>query len=364
MNEGFATALLAWFDDHGRHDLPWQRDATPYHVWLSEIMLQQTQVATVIPYYERFTESFPSVDALANADIDEVLHLWSGLGYYARARNLHRAAVMVRDEYGGVFPPDLESLEALPGIGRSTAGAILSSALGGRAPILDGNVKRVLTRYRAVEGWPGKTTVNRRLWDLAEAFTPHERVADYTQAIMDLGATLCTRRKPACERCPVNPGCLARREGREEEFPQRREKREKPTRETVFAIVCTPGAELFLERRPPSGIWGGLWCFPEVRDAQEALSLCEQRLGRTPYSQQALPGLRHSFSHYHLEIQPLLLSLDSQPTAVAEGDSLQSWPAASFPPVGLAAPVAKIWRQVAAQLGEAAEEPTQGEIAL
>jgi A/G-specific adenine glycosylase len=360
----FADQLLAWFDEHGRHDLPWQRDATPYHVWLSEIMLQQTQVATVIPYYKRFTQRFPRVEDLAAAQPDEVLHLWSGLGYYARARNLHRAAQQVVDAHGGVFPADLEALQALPGVGRSTAGAILSSALGGRAPILDGNVKRVLARYHTVDGWPGTSAVLGRLWALAEAHTPQRRVADYTQAIMDLGATLCTRRRPACERCPVADGCLARREGQPEAYPGRRPARDKPTRETVFAIVCSPGGGVFLERRPPTGIWGGLWCFPEADTTEQAVALCHARLGAGPVRRQELPRLRHSFSHYHLDILPLLLCLDAHPAAVCEDGALCSWPAGELPPVGLAAPVARLWRRTAAELGLVADEPTQGDLTL
>ncbi len=361
----FAQRLLDWYAHHGRHDLPWQRDGTPYHVWLSEIMLQQTQVATVIPYYERFVKRFPTVAELAEGDADTVLHHWSGLGYYARARNLHRAAKIVVDTHGGQFPADLELLEALPGVGRSTAGAILSSALGGRAPILDGNVKRVLARYHAVEGWPGQTAVAQRLWDLAEEYTPQESVAEYTQAIMDLGATLCTRRKPACERCPQREDCAARALGRAEDFPGRKPRREKPTRRTVFVIACTPGGGLFLERRPDSGIWGGLWCFPEVENLAQAKALCRDQLVTDVQSERNLTPLRHSFSHYHLEISPVLLTLAREPVAIRESDTLRSWSATQLPPVGLAAPVKKIWQQVAMELGNSTPgEPQQGEIPL
>ena len=341
--DDFAQRLLAWFDDHGRHDLPWQRDATPYHVWLSEIMLQQTQVATVIPYYQRFIGAFPSVEALAAAQPDDVLHYWSGLGYYARARNLHRAAREVVTLYAGEFPADLELLQTLPGIGRSTAGAILSTALGGRAPILDGNVKRVLARFHAVEGWPGRGAVSARLWELAEQHTPRERVADYTQGIMDLGATLCTRSRPACERCPLVEGCAALAQDRQAEFPGKKPKKTLPTRQTAFAIVHTPENDIFLERRPNSGIWGGLWCFPEVADPAGAERLCADRLATEVTDHRLLPVLRHSFSHYHLEIQPVLLTLARTPTAVAEREDLRCWPAGALPPVGLAAPVTRLW---------------------
>lgn len=361
----FAQRLLAWYDEHGRHDLPWQRDATPYHVWLSEIMLQQTQVATVIPYYERFIDAFPDVGSLAAAPIDDVLHLWSGLGYYARARNLHKAAQAVVGEHRGMFPANVEALEALPGVGRSTAGAILSSALGGRAPILDGNVKRVLARYHAVDGWPGKTSVAARLWELAEQHTPHERVAPYTQAIMDLGATVCSRSKPDCERCPQADDCVARTKGTQSNYPGRKPKKQLPVRETIFLIAATPAGDVFLERRPESGIWGGLWCFPELESEADAERFCIERLATAALDTRALPGLRHTFSHYHLEIRPLLLTLSTEPGAVAEADTLSAWPAQSDPQVGLAAPVKKLWRQAGALIcGSAPDSPLQNEMPL
>jgi len=362
--DDFAQRLLTWFDEYGRHDLPWQRDATAYHVWLSEIMLQQTQVATVIPYYERFTAAFPDVARLAAADADEVLHLWSGLGYYARARNLHATAQRIVADFGGEFPPSLDELESLPGIGRSTAGAILSTALGGRAPILDGNVKRVLARYHGVGGWPGRSAVARELWQLAERHTPEQHVAAYTQAIMDLGATLCTRSRPACERCPVSAGCVARGQNRTGDYPGRKPRTDKPLRSTVFVVACSPGGRLFLERRPPTGIWGGLWCFPEAASEDEAVAVCERRFFQAPLAQRSLPGLRHSFSHYDLDIAPLLLTLHREPGTIAEGDTLRPWPTTSLPAVGLAAPVQKIWIRAAAAIGGAAANTQQGEIEL
>ncbi|MFK7829701.1 MAG: A/G-specific adenine glycosylase [Congregibacter sp.] len=349
--DAFAHRLLDWFDQHGRHDLPWQRDATPYHVWLSEIMLQQTQVTTVIPYYASFVASFPTIYVLAEAHEDAVLHLWSGLGYYARARNLHKTAKLVVAEHDGLFPANLDALQALPGIGRSTAGAILSSALGGRAPILDGNVKRVLARFHAVEGWPGKTVIADALWTLAEAHTPRERVADYTQAIMDLGATLCTRSSPDCEHCPVEADCDANSLGRQADFPGRKPKKTIPTHATVFAMALTPSGELFLQRRPARGIWGGLWCFPEAGTTDDAVADCEQRLSVEVSNCQELAMVRHSFSHYHLEIKPVLLTLARTPTMIGETDDLRSWPAQSLPAVGIAAPVKRIWREAAKQIG-------------
>ncbi|MEM1141347.1 MAG: A/G-specific adenine glycosylase [Pseudomonadota bacterium] len=345
--DAFAAQLLDWFDDHGRHNLPWQQDGSAYHTWLSEIMLQQTQVATVIPYYQRFTSAFPDIQSLATADIDDVLHHWSGLGYYARARNLHKAAIQVVEQYNGEFPADVDALQALPGVGRSTAGAILSSALGGRAPILDGNVKRVLARYHAVEGWPGQTRIAAKLWELAESHTPQERVASYTQAIMDLGATLCTRTKPACIVCPQAAGCEARRLGHQDQFPGRKPKKVKPTRHTVFAIACSPEKQLWFERRPNQGIWGGLWCFPEVASKAQAEHYCEEQLGAPVAASLALQPIRHTFSHYHLDIEPLLLNLARAPGAVRERDDLKAWPAHTPPKVGIAAPVKKIWEEAA-----------------
>jgi A/G-specific adenine glycosylase len=276
---------------------------------------------------------------------------------------------MVLEEHDGRFPDTLEALTALPGIGRSTAGAILSTALGGRAPILDGNVKRVLARYHAVEGWPGMSAVAQELWDLAERHTPRKRVADYTQAIMDLGATLCTRSRPDCGRCPVAADCAARALGRQTDFPGRKPRREKPTRRTVFVIACSPELELILERRPPSGIWGGLWCFPEATDEQSAIELCTQRYA-APASVEHLPGLRHSFTHYHLEISPLLCRIERGPAQVAEGDSIGVWPVRELPAVGLAAPVSRLWRELAARLDDATQDSgearltRQGEIPL
>src|SRR5690606_8097985 len=246
----FARRLLAWFDRCGRHDLPWQRDRRPYAVWVSEIMLQQTQVATVIPYFERFVARFPDVEVLAEASLDDVLALWSGLGYYARARNLHRAAQLVVERYGGDLPDSLDELMALPGIGRSTAGAILAQAHGVRAPILDGNVKRVLARHAGIEGWPGEREVEQTLWAIADERTPSERVADYTQAIMDLGAMLCTRRRPACTVCPVVEDCRACRLGIQERLPSPRPKRERPRRRRMMLVVRDSQGRVLLERRP------------------------------------------------------------------------------------------------------------------
>jgi A/G-specific adenine glycosylase len=264
-----APALLRWWRAHGRHDLPWQRRRTPYRVWISEIMLQQTQVTTVIPYYRGFMARFPNLRALADAPLDEVLHLWSGLGYYARARNLHRAAQLIRDEYGGRFPRRFEQIAALPGIGRSTAGAILALARGERHAILDGNVRRVLARYHAIKGWSGEKRTEARLWALTEQHTPRNNVAAYTQAIMDLGATLCTRTRPRCNECPLASGCRAHALGRETAFPARRPKKARPVRRTRMLLVTCVNRVL-LERRPPAGVWGGLWSLPTGADGNLA----------------------------------------------------------------------------------------------
>tara|TARA_R110000772_G_scaffold148001_3_gene258559 strand:- start:86585 stop:87631 length:1047 start_codon:yes stop_codon:yes gene_type:complete len=338
----FAGRVLTWFDQHGRKDLPWQYDTSPYRVWVSEIMLQQTQVRTVIPYFARFMQRFPDVQALAAAPIDEVLHLWTGLGYYARARNLHRAAQQVCSEHAGNFPRDLEGLQSLPGIGRSTAGAILAIAFAQRASILDGNVKRVLARYHAVAGWPGQTAVHRQLWDFAEQHTPQQRVADYTQAMMDLGATLCTRSRPRCAECPLQESCSAHAQGREGEFPGKKPRKVLPVRSTVFLILRDRQGHVLLQQRPASGIWGGLWCFPELDSVEAAAPWCRDRLGREPSATLPGPPFRHTFSHYHLDIQPLHVQLALQPEAVMEASD-RLWYNVQKPlEIGLAAPVARL----------------------
>ena len=337
----FADRMLAWYDACGRKDLPWQRRADPYATWISEIMLQQTRVATVIPYYERFLNRFPDVAALAAAPLDEILHLWSGLGYYARARNLHRAAQLIVDDFGGRFPCDIEHLRALPGIGRSTAGAILSLGVGQRQPILDGNVKRVLARCFGVEGWPGQAAVQRELWALAERLTPGERCADYNQAMMDLGATLCQRAGPECSRCPLYKDCIARRHGRQAELPGRRPRRASPVRATRMLALRDADGRVLLQRRPPSGVWGGLWSLPEWDDDE-----CRNRYPWLDLSAgMALPARRHAFSHFQLEITPWLI------TPVKGGDSVMDapdllWYNGDSETIGLAAPVSRILQEI------------------
>lgn len=338
----FSDKVLHWFDTHGRKDLPWQQEINPYRVWVSEIMLQQTQVKTVIPYFHRFMGAFPTVKALAQADEDEVLHHWTGLGYYARARNLHRAAKNVCDEKNREFPSDIESLCELPGIGRSTAGAIRSIAFGQPAAILDGNVKRVLARYRAIAGWPGQSAVLKQLWEVAEAFTQGERAAEYSQAMMDLGATVCTRTAPKCSQCPLSNDCKAYRSDAQARYPGRKPRKTMPVKNTTFLMIIAKNGDICLERRPNNGIWGGLWCFPELPSTEQAESWCLDRWGYPPQKTQQWQAFRHTFSHYHLDILPLQLTLATTPETVMEAGQ-QLWYNRRQPPkIGLAAPVASL----------------------
>ncbi len=334
--------LLAWFDQHGRKDLPWQRDPSPYRVWISEVMLQQTQVATVIPYFERFMTRFPRLADLAEAEVDEVLRYWSGLGYYARGRNLHGAARLIRDRHGGDFPPTLEEVMALPGIGRSTAGAILSLARGQPHAILDGNVKRVLARHRALAGWPGQGRVLDRFWELAQALMPVERPGDYNQALMDLGSLVCTRVDPCCRSCPLVLDCLAHAKGETLAFPHPKPKRTLPSREAWFLILHNPAGEVLLERRPPTGIWGGLWSLPECQATEDPLDWCREYLGSEAELVEKLPTRRHTFSHFKLEMKPLRLRLVTWPARVADRDDLRWHNPGPALAVGLPAPVSRL----------------------
>ena len=304
----FATRVIAWQHRAGRHDLPWQvRDA--YRIWLSEIMLQQTQVSAVIPFFLRFVERFPGVAALAAAHEDEVLALWSGLGYYARARNLHRAARLILERHAGAFPRTFEEIVALPGIGRSTAGAIAVFAFGARHAILDGNVKRVLARYVGVEGFPGERKVENQLWAQAEFLLPETNVAAYTQGLMDLGATVCTRRRPACGACPLREDCVAALENRTLALPSPRPRKALPERATVM-LILRRGREVLLEKRAASGIWGGLWSFPEISEIDEAGRVSQQRFGAVVSTDGALPDVRHGFTHFALTITPAMFRVE------------------------------------------------------
>ena len=342
----FARRVLAWFDDHGRHRLPWQRDPTPYSVWVSEIMLQQTQVAKVIPYYQAFMARFPTVADLAAAETDEVLALWSGLGYYSRARNLHRAARQIMGAHQGRFPESFDAVVALPGVGRSTAGAILSLALDQPWPILDGNVKRVLARYFAIEGWPGAAPVQRRLWALAGALTPRRRPGAYNQAMMDLGATLCTRHAPDCPRCPVRRSCRARRLGLVESLPTPRPAKARPRRRVQWLILRDARGRVLLEKRPPSGVWGGLWSFPELEPERDGARWLAEALALRCRPQGELPRRHHDFTHFRLELLPRLFLLEEQGCAVAESGNLYWLKPGGPPPGGLAAPVAAMLSEI------------------
>ncbi len=306
----FARNLLAWYEHQGRY-LPWRGLTDPYPIWLSEIMLQQTQVATVQPYYHRFLERFPDLKALAEASQDEVLALWAGLGYYTRARNLHAAARRIQEGHGGVFPRSYEEVVALPGIGPSTAGAILSLAFNQTHPILDGNVKRVLSRLDAIREPPGKAATERRLWQRARELTPQERPRDYNQALMDLGATVCTRANPSCSQCPVQHHCRAYAEGAVRELPIRPNRKSKPVRAAWLALVESRSGFL-LERRPPTGFWGGLWCPPLVErsegDPREVETALSRRLGGHFRARFQEEPFRHTFSHFYLALYPLRLS--------------------------------------------------------
>lgn len=341
----FSARLLSWFDRHGRHDLPWQHPRDAYRVWLSEIMLQQTQVSTVIPFFERFLNRFPDVYSLAKAHTDDVLALWAGLGYYARARNLHKCAQMLVARYRGEFPRDIDALIELPGIGRSTAAAILSQAFGERHAILDGNVRRVLARYAAIEGWPGEPAVQKKLWSLSEKLLPHERLADYTQAIMDLGATVCTSRKPACGICPIYEDCAAKLKGKVHEYPAAKPKRAHPLKRAWLLLIENSAGEIFCERRPPVGIWGGLWCPPMSQEPQDWVALCADRYGFNCAQANPLPVVKHSFTHFDLEILPVRLRMTAHTSKNISEANDSTWvkiTEGEAPTVGLPAPIRKL----------------------
>ncbi|RRZ97009.1 A/G-specific adenine glycosylase [Erwinia sp. 198] len=339
----FSQQVLDWYQRFGRKTLPWQLAKTPYKVWLSEVMLQQTQVATVIPYFERFMARFPTVTDLAAAKLDEVLHLWTGLGYYARARNLHKAAVQVVEKHGGRFPETFAEVADLPGVGRSTAGAILSLSLGQHFPILDGNVKRVLARCYAVQGWPGRKEVEKRLWQISEEVTPAEGVSQFNQAMMDLGAMVCTRSKPKCEICPLKLGCIACAQGDQTAYPGKKPKQVLPER-TGYLLMMQRDDKVWLEQRPPVGLWGGLFCFPQFASEDELRQwLHSRRIDHTALIQTI--AFRHTFSHFHLDIVPMWLKMSAAGAVMDEAAGL--WYNLAQPPsVGLAAPVERLLAQL------------------
>jgi len=345
--KAFARMLLQWFALHGRKTLPWQVDPTPYRVWVSEVMLQQTQVATVIPYYQRFMARFPDVRSLAAAPLDEVLHLWTGLGYYARARNLQTCAQVLVARWDGKFPLQVEAMMELPGIGRSTAGAILALSGGQALPILDGNAKRVLARVFGIAGDPTAKAVLMRLWERAEACTPAEEVAAYTQAIMDLGATVCRRSRPACTLCPMNAICIAALEGRQSELPGKKLERARPSREATLLIAETGslGSEAVLvERRPSAGVWGGLWSPPQFESESHALAWCLQEFGEAAQSR-PLPPIDHAFTHFDLRLNPLRVRCAAR-TGVSETHD-RLWYQLSAPPrIGLPQPIRQLFERL------------------
>jgi len=356
MTINVSKKLLSWYHQHGRKDLPWQQNRNAYRVWISEIMLQQTQVKTVIPYYEKFMQRFVDVQALADAPEDDVLHHWSGLGYYARARNLHKAAQQIRDEHGAEFPLQFEAVLALPGIGRSTAGAILAQSAGQRHAILDGNVKRVLARFHAIHGWTGQPKVQDQLWGFAEQHTPQKQLADYTQAIMDLGATLCKRAKPDCEICPLKSGCAALATEQVTLLPTPKPRKTLPVKAVRMLLLQNEQQQTLLEKRPPTGIWGGLWSLPEMPLAESVSDWCEAHYQLDINVTEELAVVRHTFSHFHLDITPCIAQVNTLMNnhgqsvmeaqrrvwykACQKPNSVQ--PAPEQPVLGLAAPVSQL----------------------
>lgn len=344
----FQQKILDWFRYFGRKHLPWQQTNSPYTIWLSEIMLQQTQVVTVIPYFQRFIENFPTLSSLAKANIDDVIRLWSGLGYYARARNLHRCAQTIEKDYSGKFPKDLLSLENLPGIGRSTAGAILALAFGQPASILDGNVKRVLTRFHAITGWSGLSKVNKQLWTLAEYYTPKNKsIRDYTQAMMDLGALVCTRSQPKCTKCPLQNHCKAYATNSIAHYPSPKPRKPIPCRAIKMVILLNEHQEILLEKRPPMGIWGGLWSLPECSTTENVKNFCKKHYYceiEKPIKK--YPFLKHRFSHFQLEIRPVLIQVKHWYPPLMESDRIVWYNRQQLTSKGFAAPVKKLLSHV------------------
>ncbi len=340
MKSWFSKQVLKWYAIHGRHDLPWKQAINPYRVWVSEIMLQQTQVFTVIPYFEKFMNTFPTVAALAKANIDEVLQHWAGLGYYARGRNLHKTAQQIIKHHQGKFPQTVDELVLMPGIGPSTAGAIIAQAFDKKATICDGNVKRVLSRFHCVEGALGQKEVELTLWELADSYTPDKQVADYTQAIMDIGATICTRSKPNCPHCPLKSRCAAFKHNQQTLYPQRRKTKKIPTRQTFMLYAKNKEQDILLEQRPEKGIWGGLYSLPEF-ESEKSMQAFIRNLGLTKPPLQPLPQIKHTFTHYHLLIDPILLNIEKT-TSKATAPSLRWVKAKDLKKLGLPAPIKKL----------------------
>ncbi|MEI6412701.1 MAG: A/G-specific adenine glycosylase [Pseudomonadota bacterium] len=339
----FAAAVTQWQCHHGRRDLPWQIDPSPYQVWVSEVMLQQTQVMTVIPYFQRFMMAFPDIPSLAETSLEALLGLWAGLGYYARARHLHQTARILVSQRGGQLPANLEQLAALPGIGRSTAGAILSLGMGQSAPILDGNVRRVLCRIFAIDGWPGQGLVQRRLWRLATRLTPALDARGYNQGMMDLGSLVCTRTAPQCSNCPLQTLCRAHARRAQNRYPVARPRAPRPVREAWFLLVRSQG-QVLLRRRPPTGLWGGLWSLPECHAASSLEDLCRQLTGHDPQGLEFLPVRTHDFTHYRLRFTVVLTSVPALLKTPLDSDL--AWHPWASPPAGMPAPLTQLWHDL------------------
>lgn len=345
-----ADRLIAWQKQHGRHDLPWQNTHDPYAIWVSEVMLQQTQVMAVIGYYQKFMQRFPTIASLAAASQDDVMQHWSGLGYYSRARNLHKAAQQVMGMHAGEFPQDFEAIQALPGIGRSTAAAISSFAFGLSQPILDGNVKRVFARYFLIEGWPGLPSVEKKLWQIAETMQPQTEMGAYAQALMDLGATVCVRSRPRCANCPLQEDCAALLAERVSELPASKPKKAIPEK-TVQMLVLTHEGRVLLQKRPDSGIWGGLWSLPELELGQDGRLWGQQVLSVQGETPEALVQLTHVFTHFKLHITANHMPVAALPLQAREA-GWQWMPLGEAIGTGLPVPVRKILKALSAQTGE------------
>ena len=345
MTNSFSNAVLNWYEQYGRKSLPWQIEKSPYHVWLSEVMLQQTQVATVIPYFKRFIKQFPKITDLAKAPIDDILHLWTGLGYYARARNLHKAAQVIADKFDGKFPTKFDDVIALPGVGRSTAGAILSLSQNQHYPILDGNVKRVLTRSFAIEGWPGNKNVENQLWQLSEQVTPDHEVAKFNQAMMDIGAMVCTRSKPKCSLCPLYQLCVAYKSDSWQQYPTKKPKKTIPEK-TAYFLMLEQDNMIWLEKRPPAGIWGGLYCLPQFT-SKHALTDWLDNHGIKTSKPRQLVAFRHTFSHFHLDIVPIYCEITNNTKCLDESNGYWYKLNSENAKIGLATPVYNLLNQLA-----------------
>ncbi len=351
VSTAFNSLILNWFDEHGRMNLPWQQNITPYCVWVSEIMLQQTQVKTVIPYFLKFMSMFPTLDSLAQAHLDEVLYYWSGLGYYTRARNLHKTAQQLCETYSGVFPQDVNILATLPGIGLSTAGAILSIAFDTPAVVLDGNVKRVLIRYQALSGYPEQAPLKKKLWLIAHNLLPKSRGRDYSQAMMDLGAMICTRHNPNCEICPIQLNCQAKQKKAQSEYPMVKPKKALPTKNIALFIIHNHQGEVLLKKVVDSGIWNQLWIFPDDSQPYDLIKMMEKCQLKTMIIEDKWPVFKHTFTHFHLNIEPVVAItqddfLEKNKNITWDSNQWRWAPLNESVHLGMPLPMKKIWKQL------------------